>query len=66
MAITAEQKKFLKKYISELDEILKMDDVNELLLAIDNAILDTFDGNGNPNADGIELQNIFNDIYANL
>lgn len=63
MAITAEQKQLLSKYINDLDNILLSDDVNDLLLAIDDAILDTFDSNGNPSADGIELQNIYNDIY---
>lgn len=65
MAITAEQKKFLGKYISNLDDVLKSDDVNDLLLAIDDAILDTFDAKGNPSEIGIELQNIYDDIYNN-
>lgn len=65
MAVKPEQKEYLNKYIKNLDEVLKSDDVNDLLLAIDDAILDTLDGNGNPSAIGVELQNIYNDIYDN-
>ena len=63
MVITAEQKEFLAKYIDNLEEVLASEDVNDLLLAIDDAILDTFDSSGNPSAEGIELQNIYNEIY---
>ena len=63
MVITAEQKEFLAKYIDNLEEVLASEDVNDLLLAIDDAILDTFDSSGNPSAVGIELQNIYNEIY---
>jgi hypothetical protein len=63
MAITAEQKTFLNKYIKNLDEVLESNDINDLLLEIDDAILDTFDAEGNPSAVGIELQKIYDEIY---
>lgn len=65
MIVTAEQEKILKKYIKNLDEVLSSDDINDLLLEIDDAIVDTFDANGNPSEDGIKLQNIYDDLYAN-
>jgi hypothetical protein len=65
MAITAEQKAFLNKHIENLDKVLESDDINDLLLAIDDAILDTLDSNGNPSAVGIELQKVYDDIYEN-
>ena len=63
MTITAEQKQFLSKYIEDLDNILLSDDINDLYDAIDDAIVDTFDINGNPSPDGIKLQQVFNEIY---
>jgi hypothetical protein len=65
MTITTEQKAFLNKYIKNLDKVLESDNINDLLLEIDDAILDTFDANGNPSAIGIELQRIYDDIYEN-
>ena len=65
MKVTAEQKKFLEKYIKNLDEVLSSDDINDLLLEIDDAIVDTFDANGKPSEDGIKLQDIYDDLYAN-
>ena len=65
MAITAEQKAFLSKYIKNLDNVLESDDINDLLLEIDDAILDTLDSNGNPSPIGIELQKVYDDIYEN-
>jgi len=63
MTITEEQKKFLSKHIEDLDNILLSDDVNDLYDAIDDAIVDTFDANGNPSPDGIKLQQFFDEIY---
>ena len=65
MTITKEQKDYLSKYIKNLDKVLLSDDIEDLLLEIDNAIVDTFDANGNPNDVGIKLQNIYDDIYNN-
>lgn len=63
MTITMEQKKFLSKHIKDLDNILLSEDVNDLYDAIDDAIVDTFDANGNPSAVGIRLQQVFDEIY---
>ena len=63
MTITAEQKQFLSEYIKDLDNILLSDDVNDLYDAIDDAIVDTFDENGNPSPDGVKLQQVFDEIY---
>jgi hypothetical protein len=63
MTITEEQKQFLSKHIEDLDNILLSDDVNDLYDAIDDAIVDTFDANGNPSPDGIKLQQVFDEIY---
>lgn len=64
MKVTTEQKDFLKNYI-DLEQVLLSDDVNDLLLAIDDAIIDTFDAAGNPSEEGIKLQNIYDEIYSN-
>ena len=63
MTITIEQKKFLSKHIKDLDNILLSEDVNDLYDAIDDAIVDTFDANGNPSTVGIRLQQVFDEIY---
>jgi hypothetical protein len=65
MTITAERKAFLNKYIKNLDKVLESDDINDLLLEIDDAILDNLDANYNPTEVGIELQKIYDDIYSN-
>ena len=65
MKITEKQKNFLKKHIKNLDQILLSDDVNDLLLEIDDAIVDTFDDKGNPSDAGIKLQNIYSEIFEN-
>lgn len=63
MTITAEQKQFLSKHIKELDDILLSDDINDLYDAIDDAIVDTLDINGNPSPEGVKLQRVFDEIY---
>lgn len=65
MKVTAEQKKFLSKYIKGIDEVLSSGDVNDLLLEIDAAIVSTFDEEGNPSDVGIKLQSIYDEIYNN-
>lgn len=63
MTIKEEQKKFLSEHIKDLDNILLSDDVNDLYDAIDDAIVDTVDVNGNPSPVGIKLQQVFDEIY---
>ena len=64
MVIKEEQISLLEKYVENLNDVLSSDDVNDLLLAIDDAIIDTFDADSNPSSIGIELQNIYDDIYS--
>ena len=44
--ITKKQKEFLDDSIKDLDELLAAGEVNDLLLAIDDAIIATFDEDG--------------------
>lgn len=64
MVLTVEQKTFLANYINDIEAIVESDDVNELLLMIDDAIVDTFDSNGKPDDTGIKLQRIYDEIYS--
>lgn len=63
MKVTDRQKAMLKVYISNLDELLAQDDINELLMAIDDEIIGTFDENDYPSKEGIALQHIYDEIY---
>lgn len=38
-------------------------EVNDLLMAIDDAIIDTFDKDGYPDETGNQLQRIYDEIY---
>ena len=55
----------LKKHIKNFDELIKSDDVNELLLAIDDVIVFNMDENDEPDELGIELQKLYDQIYNN-
>ena len=46
-----------------LDKLLMAGEVNDLLLAIDDAIIETFDEDGYPNETGNQLQKIYDEIY---
>ena len=61
--ITDEQVKQLKNEIPNIDEMVKSDDINALLLVIDDVILDNLDENDEPTQRGIELQRIYDQIY---
>lgn len=65
ISITKEQRSLLEKYINNLDELLSMDDDEELLLAIDDAIIDTLDPNNHyfPNKDGIKMEKIYDQLW---
>lgn len=63
--VTDEQKNILKKHIKNFDELIKRDDVNELLLAIDDVIVFNMDENDEPDELGIELQKLYDQIYNN-
>jgi len=62
--ITIEQKQFIGNYIDNLDELLDKGDVNELLSAIDDEIVNNILGNNDePDKTGIKLQKIYDQIY---
>lgn len=63
MSITNEQKNALVPYIDDLDSLIKTNDVNNLLEAIDNIIVDHIvDNNDEPDKEAIELQKIYDQI----
>ena len=64
MNVTLEQKAILARYIDNLDELLSGDDVQELLDAIDDVVVNNILGNNNePDREGILLQRIYDQIY---
>lgn len=50
-------------FIKNLDALLMAGEVNDLLIAIDDAIIETFDEDGYPNETGNQLQKIYDEIY---
>lgn len=65
MIIKVEQIEVLKQYIENIEDLIAGDDVQELLDAIDDIIVDNILGNNNdePNEEGIKLQKIYDQIY---
>ncbi len=63
MIVTEEQKKEIKKYGVDIDKLIKNGDVNEVLFAIDDVILDLMDEDGELDKEGIKLQLIYDQIY---
>lgn len=64
MNVTEEQIDILTRYIENLDELLAGDDVQSLLDAIDDFIVDNILGNNEePDKEGILLQRIYDQIY---
>ena len=63
MIVTEEQKKEIKKYGVDIDKLIKNGDVNEVLLAIDDVILDLMDEDGELDKEGVKLQLIYDQIY---
>lgn len=64
MIIKNEQIEELKPYIENIDELIQNDDVQELLDAIDDVIVDNILGNNDePDEEGIRLQRIYDQIY---
>lgn len=62
MIVTEEQKK-IKKYGVDIDKLIKNGDVNEVLFAIDDVILDLMDEDGELDKEGVKLQLIYDQIY---
>lgn len=64
MIINDEQIKALKPYIDNIEDLIKKDDVQEVLDAIDDVIVDNILGNDDePDDEGIKLQKIYDEIY---
>ena len=62
MIVTEEQKKEIKKYGVDIDKLIKNGDVNEVLFAIDDVILDLMDEDGELDKEGVKLQLIYDQI----
>lgn len=56
-------KKEIKKYGVDIDKLIKNGDVNEVLFAIDDVILDLMDEDGELDKEGVKLQLIYDQIY---
>ena len=64
MNVTQDQIDILSPYIENLDELLAGDDVQALLDAIDDVIVDNILANNEePDQEGIRLQRIYDQIY---
>lgn len=63
MIVTEEQKKEIKKYGVDIDKLIKNGDVNEVLFAIDDVILDLMDEDGELDKEGVKIQLIYDQIY---
>jgi len=62
--IKEEQVKKLKPYIENIDELIKGDDVQAVLDAIDDVIVDNILGNNDePDEEGIALQKIYDEVF---
>ena len=65
MFVTEEQIKKLKPYIENIEELIAADDVQEVLDAIDDVIIENIlsHEDNEPDAEGIKLQLIYDQIY---
>lgn len=62
--VKPEQRKELKSYIDNIEELIVADDIQNLLDAIDDVIVDNILGNNDePDDEGIRLQRIYDQIY---
>lgn len=67
MNVTSEQIEALKPYIPNIEILVSKDDVQEVLDAIDDVIIENIlENNDEPDAEGIRLQKIYDAInYQN-
>ena len=64
MIVKAEQIEVLKRHIGNIEDLVASGDVQEVLDAIDDVIVDNILGNNDePDEEGIELQKIYDQIY---
>lgn len=62
--VKPEQRRELKSYIDNIEELISADDIQNLLDAIDDVIVDNILGNNDePDDEGIRLQRIYDQIY---
>ena len=62
--VKPEQLKELKNYIDNIEELIVADDIQNLLDAIDDVIVDNIlKNNDEPDDEGIRLQRIYDQIY---
>lgn len=65
MIIKQKQMKKLEMYIKDIDDFIVADDVQGLLDALDDVIVNNILGNNDePDAEGIRLQKIYDEIMA--
>ena len=64
MIVKAEQMEVLKLYIENIEELVESDDVQAVLDAIDDVIVDNILANNDePDDEGIKLQKIYDEIF---
>jgi len=67
MIITRTQIEQLKPYIENVEELIQKDDINELLNAVDDIIIDNILRNkeepDEPDEEGIRIQKLYDEIY---
>ena len=65
MKVTNDQVKILKEYIPNIEEIIAEEDIGVVLDAIDDVIISNIlSNNDEPDADGIKLQRIYDQIFV--
>lgn len=64
MIVKTEQIKMLKPYIQNIEDLIAGDDVQAVLDAVDDVIVDNILANNDePDAEGIKLQRIYDEIF---
>lgn len=64
MIINTEQVEILKQYIKNIEYLIRVDDVQGVLDAIDDVIVDNIlKNNDEPDDEGIKLQKIYDEIF---
>ena len=64
MIVNTEQIKILKTYIESIEDLIVEGDVQAVLDAIDDVIVDNILGNNDePDDEGIKLQKIYDEIF---
>lgn len=64
--LTKKQEEFIRNNLKNPEHLMSSDDVNEVLEALDSLMLyEGFDKDEEPNARGIEIERIRDEIYMN-